>query len=125
MDKRVRQQLEKMVIGFEEYQWTTHPKSSLDPQREISEASYEGITEIHSKTERLITVRQGKAAEIDIAKRQETKFDYGDFKNQLEPGEPIQKHLRGDEEAVIIVRSEFSSKPKGPHAATKVIEVFE
>lgn len=125
MDRKVEQQLGKMIAGLSDYQMVFYPRSALDAQREISEFHYEGITEQTQKEERLIIVRKGKAVEINIAKHSETKYDYGDFRHELEPGEPLQKHLRGDEEAILIVRSEFSTKPKGPHTSIKVIEVYE
>ncbi len=125
MDKNVEQQLKDLIVGWNEYELMYHPKSKLDPQREIAETSFEGITEHQSKRERLLTVRHGKVSEVQIVKRQETKFDYGDFRHEVVPGDPIEKHLSGDEEAVVIVRSEFSTKPKGPHSSTKIIEVYE
>lgn len=125
MNKKVLQRLESMITALSDYEVVSFPLSALDRRREILEVNHEGITEQFSKKERLITVRKGKLCEIEIAKRTETRFDYGDFRQNVEEGEPIQNHLHGDEEAVIIVRSEFSTKPKGPHLSTKVIEIFE
>jgi hypothetical protein len=125
MDKKVQQQLKKMIPTLDEYQTNFHPLSALDRQGQISELNHQGITEELSVKERLFAVRKGKVVEIDIPKRQDTRFDYGDFRHHIEEGEPIQNHLNGDEEAVIIVRSEFHTKPKGPHAVRKTIDVFE
>lgn len=125
MDKKVEQQLEKMIAGFSDYEMIFYPRSALDGQRSISDFRYEGITEQTQKQERLIIVRKGRAVEIDIAKHSEMKYDYGDFRHEVEEGEPIRNRLQGDEEAILIVRSEFSTKPKGPHISNKVIEVYE
>lgn len=125
MDKKVEQQLEKMIAGFCDYEMIFYPRSALDGQRAISEFHYEGITEQTQKQERLIIVRKGKATEINIAKHSEMKYDYGDFRHEVEEGEPIRNRLEGDEEVILIVRSEFTTKPKGPHASTKIIEVYE
>jgi hypothetical protein len=125
MDKRLEQQLEKLISGIQDYQMTFHPKSALDPHRVILDFSYQGITEQTTRSERLITARKGKVAEIAIARHRETKMDYGDNRHQIEKGESIQDHLKGDEEAIIIVRSEFTTRPKGPHGGVKTIEVYE
>jgi hypothetical protein len=125
MDKKVEQQLEKMITGFCDYEIIFYPRSALDIQRSISVFHYEGITEQTQKQERLIIVRKGKAMEIDITKHSEMKYDYGDFRHEFEEGEPIRNRMQGDEEAILIVRSEFSTKPKGPHVSTKIIEVYE
>lgn len=125
MNQKLEQELKKLIVGFDEYQIVCRAKAELDVRREISNVNHEGITMHFSKNERLFVVRKGHPFEIGILKREERKFDYGDFSHQQEAGEPLQKHLRGDEEAVLIVRSEFSTKPKGPHESTKVIEVFE
>ncbi len=125
MDKKVEQQLDKMIAGLNDYEMIFYPKSALDGQRAISDFHHEGITEQTQKRERLIIVRKGKATEIDISKHSEMKYDYGDFRHEVEEGEPIRNRLRGDEDAILIVRSEFSTKPKGPHVSTKVIEVYE
>lgn len=104
---------------------TFHPKSTLDPHRVILDFSYQGITEQTTRSERLITARKGKVAEIAIARHRETKMDYGDNRHEIERGESIQDRLEGDEEAIIIVRSEFTTRPKGPHGGVKTIEVYE
>jgi hypothetical protein len=125
MDKKVERQLEEMIAGLSDYKMIFYPKSALDAQRTLSAFHYEGITEQTQKRERLIIVREGRAMEIDITRQSEMKYDYGDFRHEVEEGEPIRSRLQGDEEAILIVRSEFSTKPKGPHVSTKIIEVYE
>ncbi len=125
MDKKVELQLEKLIPGLADYQIVIYPKSALDTQRELSVIHFEGITEQSRKEERLMIIRKGTVSEIGIARHTETKFEYGDFRHDVEDGEPIRKHLNGDEDAILIVCSEFSTKPKGPHVVSKIIEVYE
>lgn len=125
MEKKLEHQLENMIVGFRDYQVACFPKSALDLQREILEVSHEGITEQSQTRERLLVVRGGKVSEVGIPKHFETKVDYGDFRHDMEKGEPLQNHLNGNEEAVIIVRSEFQTRPKGPHQTTKTICIYE
>lgn len=125
MEQKLEQQLENLIIGFSDYQIAYFPKSALDLHREILEIRYEGITEQSLTHERLLVLTKGKVSEIKIGKHIEIHYDYGDFRNDKEDGEPIQNHLTGTEEAVILVHSEFLTRPKGPHQTIKTIHIYE
>jgi len=125
MDARVLKQLQKLVPTVAEYDVIIYPKSALDSSRQLEEVSHHGITRHYTKSERLFVVRRGRLSEIEIARRVETQFDYGDTREDVVPGKSLSSVLMGNEETVLILSSEFLSQPKGPHTSTKKIEVFE
>ena len=99
-------------------------RGELDANRCLQDVELYGVTSQQKVTERLFACRKGQVRELSPKARLVRKKSYEPQDDREEDGERIAGLLAGDEEWVAILRSEFITRPKGPHAAEKTLELY-
>ncbi|MEW6368542.1 MAG: hypothetical protein AB1714_28265 [Acidobacteriota bacterium] len=123
-EKKVREMLADVVKYIDGYSIVRHPRAELAANRCLQDVELYGVTSQHKITERLFACRDGRVSELTPKATRVRKKSYQPQDDREEEGERIAGLLTGDEEWVAILRSEFTTRPKGPHAAEKTLELY-
>ena len=121
---KIRELLSKQIGHLQEYAFLERPRKDLDASRCLQDIEAHGITSQQKLSERLFVCRKGRLVELNPKCHIVRRKTYGATENRSEEGEPIAKVLTGDEEWIAIASSAFVTKPKGPHASEKKVEIY-